>query len=139
MRKSKGLIIKKLLLILTFVLFSFNASSEVVNLKLLCVGKITTYKDGKKLGTDTDYTTVITISDNKYIKGKFTLPLRISDSEISAVYTDGHDPTGKAVNFIFQLNRYTGKFWKYEGKWLNENKTRTDFKGNCEKAKSKKF
>ena len=66
------------------------------------------------------------------------LPLRISDAEISMVMTDGADG-GKTAVFIFQLNRYTGEFWKYEGKWLNENKTRTDFKGNCEKAKSRKF
>ena len=130
---------KLLLTFLTIVMFSFNANSEVIDLKLLCVGKITTYKDGKNLGTDNDYTTVIKISNNKYIKGKFSIPLRISDAEISMVMTDGADLTGKTVSFIFQLNRYTGEIWIYEDQWLNKNKTRTDFKGNCEKAKSKKF
>ena len=130
---------KIVLTFLTILMFSHTAKSEVINLKLLCVGKITTYKDKKNLGTDTNYKTIITISNNKYIKGKFSLPLRISDSEISIVFTDGSDPTGKTVNFIFQLNRYTGEFWKYEGEWLNENNVTTDFKGNCEKAKNKKF
>ena len=132
---------KRLLLISFFVLFNFSlsAKSEVVYLNLLWVGKITTYKDKKNLGTDTNYKTIITISNNKYIKGKFSLPLRISDSEISIVFTDGSDPSGKTVNFFFSLNRYTGELRRYEGEWLNENKFRTDFEGNCEKAKSKKF
>lgn len=130
---------KIILIFLTIVTFSLSAKSEVINLKLLCVGILNHYKNKKNLGTDTDFTTVITISDNKYIKGKFSLPLNISDSEISMIFTDGSDPTGKKVNFIFQLNRYTGEFWKYEGEWLNENNVTTDFKGNCEKAKNKKF
>ena len=130
---------KLLLTFLTIVMFSFNANSEVINLKLLCRGEITIYKDEKKLGTDTNYTTIIKISDNKYIKGKFRLPLQISDTSIFAKYADGNDATGRTLNFIFQLSRYTGEFYRYEDYWLNENNTRTHFEGKCEKVKSKKF
>ena len=42
------IIMKLLLTFLTLVMFSFNANSEVINLKLLCRGEITIYKDEKK-------------------------------------------------------------------------------------------
>ena len=65
------LIIKKLLLILSLVLFSFGAnasdhksgkfSCEIVNLKLLCSGKNETFKNNQLITRKDDYKKIIEI------------------------------------------------------------------------------
>lgn len=126
---------KKLLLLLSFVLFSFNANSEIINLKLLCKVEFSSYKNQQLYAKQDNFETVIEIKNNKFQDGKTLFNLNVSENYISTQIIGDN----KQVLYMFTLNRYTGEFKKF----MSTRFTFTEFTifldGKCEKVKSKKF
>ena len=129
---------KKLLLILTFlksVLFSFNVSSEIINLRLFCIGELRSYENKKIYAKENNYKQVIEIKNNTFRDGKNLFDLEVSESFISKQIQNENNQ----LIYIFSLNRYTGEFWHFVAPTYTDGVYSLYFSGSCEKAKVKKF
>ena len=126
---------KLLFLICIIVLFNFpSQGSEVVNLKLSCVGKLSVYKGGALHGADDGFRSTVTITNNVW-DNKNQIKLEISDDFIfrKIEYAPGK------LALVFNLNRYTGELWYFQNETYTGTEYRINFDGNCERMKSRKF
>ena len=125
------LVLTSLILFLTFTAL---ASKENISIKLQCVGDLEARPISGNTVYQKDFVYVVEIIDNIF-QSHTLMDLDIGENTIWKKI----DETGNKLKFLFQLDRYNGKFVHFE----SQSHTGTDyswwFKGKCEKLENKLF
>lgn len=135
---------KKLLLILFLVLFSFGAnasdhksgkfSHEIVNLKLLCSGKNETLKNNQLITKEDDYKKIIEIKNNVYKDKKTSFTLKVNPGFIGLEILNDKN----RVIYKFLLDRTTGELFIFKRPRYTYTEYTVKFSGSC-RTSSKSF